>query len=63
MKSAESVPCICEKGALQVEVAIFGTWTVETLVAPCPECHRADIGEARGVQQPLKAATRSPEGP
>ena len=46
-KAVESLPCVCGKGALEVEVAIFGTWRVDMLLAPCPECHRNDIGEAR----------------
>ncbi len=54
MKKNESLPCVCGKGALDVEVSIFGNWSVEKLLAPCTACGSGDIKEAREAV-PVKA--------
>ncbi len=54
MKTNESLPCVCGKGALDVEVSSFGNWRVEKLVTPCNACGSNDIKEAREAV-PVKA--------
>lgn len=49
MKTAETIPCSCGKGALEVEVLVFGIWKIEKLLAACPACGSKEIQEARNA--------------
>lgn len=50
METATKFPCACGKGALEVKSTIFGTWTVEEVVAPCDVCSSKDLKAARKVK-------------
>lgn len=42
-----TIPCICKKGVLSVEVTVYGNWRIDSLVAPCPVCGCDDIQRAQ----------------
>lgn len=59
MKRTESVPCVCGRGLLEIEVTRHGHWTVEVLIARCLACNRAEITEARARAEELDQDSES----